>query len=210
MTKHRLEGKPSECIYCDRFPVPRRSPGGSFGNNIMRARRLIFTLTLICVALMSGVFVWANWPEHRLAPGVRADSILVLKSERQLELYASGKLLKRYAVSLGRRPVGPKEREGDKRTPEGLYVVAAHKADSSFHRALRISYPSESDRKSAEKRGEPPGGDIMIHGIRNGLGFIGKLQRFRDWTSGCVALTNPEIEKIYAAVADGTPIEIRP
>jgi murein L,D-transpeptidase YafK len=113
-------------------------------------------------------------------------------------------------VSLGRHPVGPKEREGDKRTPEGLYLVESHKLNSSFHRALKVSYPSAADRIAAEKRGQPPGSDIMVHGIRNGLGLIGRLERLRDWTSGCIAVTNPEIEEIYRAVPDGTPIEIRP
>jgi murein L,D-transpeptidase YafK len=111
---------------------------------------------------------------------------------------------------LGRNPVGPKLREGDKRTPEGLYAIESHNPRSSFHRALKVSYPSAADRIAAAKRGVAPGGDIMIHGIRNGLGFIGRLQRRLDWTAGCIAVTNPEIEEIYRAVPDGTPIEIRP
>jgi murein L,D-transpeptidase YafK len=134
----------------------------------------------------------------------------VLKSKRQLELHANGKLLRTYVVSLGRHPVGPKQREGDKRTPEGLYVIESHRPNSSFHKALKVSYPSAADRMEAEKRGEPPGSDIMVHGIRNYLGFIGRLQRLVDWTSGCMAVTNPEVEEIYRVVPDGTPIEIRP
>lgn len=181
-----------------------------FGHMLMRMRRLTFRLSLVCIAMLIGLLAWANWPEHPIAPGVRADRIVVLKAKRQLMLYANGKVLKTYDVSLGRHPMGPKQREGDKRTPEGVYFIEAHKAESSFHRALRISYPSVADRNAAEKRNEPPGGDIMIHGIRNGLGFIGRLQRCVDWTSGCIAVTDPEIEEIYRAVADGTPIEIRP
>jgi len=119
-------------------------------------------------------------------------------------------LLKTYVVSLGRHPVGPKEREGDKRTPEGLYTIESHNPRSSFHRALKVSYPSAADRLAAEKRGVAPGGDIMIHGLRNGLGLIGRLQRGLDWTAGCIAVTNPEIEEICRVVPDGTPIEIRP
>src|SRR4051812_12128934 len=115
----------------------------------MKTRHLIFTVSVICLAMLIGLFAWANWPEHSIATGVVADRILVLKSKRQLELYARGQLLKTYQVSLGRHPQGPKEREGDKRTPEGVYFIEAHKADSSFHRALKISYPSEADRNAA-------------------------------------------------------------
>jgi murein L,D-transpeptidase YafK len=165
---------------------------------------------VVCAAAMTGLVVWANWPGEALADGAIADRIVVWKSKRQLDLYAHGKLLKSYAVSLGRNPVGPKEREGDKRTPEGLYAIESHNPRSSFHKALKVSYPSAADRAAAAKRGVAPGGDIMIHGIRNGLGLMGRLQRRRDWTAGCMAVTNPEIEEIYRAVPDGTPVEIRP
>jgi murein L,D-transpeptidase YafK len=170
------------------------------------------TLRIFCVValLVAALLLWANWQGPSTAPGVLADRIVVLKSSRQLELFANGKLLKSYKVSLGSNPIGPKQREGDKRTPEGLYAIESHKARSSFHKALKVSYPSAADRMTAEKRGEPPGGDIMIHGIRNGLGWIGRLQRCRDWTSGCISVTNPEIEEIYRIVPDGTPVEIRP
>ena len=89
-------------------------------------------------------------------------------------------------------------------------MIESHWPNSSFHKALKVSYPSGTDRMAAEKRGEPPGGDIMVHGIRNGLGLIGRLQPLVDWTAGCMAVTNPEIEEIYRAVRDDTPIEIRP
>ena len=173
-------------------------------------RRSIVRIAIVCVAALAALLVWANWPPYSLPPGAVADRIVVLKSKRQLELHANGSVLKTYTVSLGRHPVGPKEREGDKRTPEGLYVIEAHKPQSSFHKALRVSYPSAVDRKAAEKLGQPPGGDIMVHGIRNGLGLIGRFQRLVDWTAGCIALTNPDIEEIYRCVPDGTPIEIRP
>jgi murein L,D-transpeptidase YafK len=173
-------------------------------------RRHKVRITVACVLALTALLVWANWPGHSIADGVLANRIVVLKSKRQLELYANGKLLKNYTVTLGRRPVGPKQREGDKRTPEGLYAIESHRPRSSFHRALKVSYPSVADRMAAEQRGEPPGGDIMIHGIRNGLGLVGRLQRCLDWTAGCIAVTNPEIEEIYRVVPDGTPIEIRP
>ena len=174
-------------------------------------RRYLLKLGLAGAAGLTALLVWANWPlSDPLAPGVVADRILVLKSQRQLQLYAKGKLLKTYTISLGRHPVGPKEREGDKRTPEGLYAVAFHKPDSSCHIALRTSYPSPAERAAAAKRGVQPGGDIMIHGLRNGLGLLGRCHRWMDWTAGCMALTNPEAEEVYRVVTDGTPIEIRP
>ena len=173
-------------------------------------RRYTFRIAVGCVPVLMALFAWANWPGKSIPNGVVADRVVVVKSKRQLELYANGRLLRMYAVSLGRNPVGAKEREGDKRTPEGLYAIEMHKPSSSFHKALRVSYPSAADRVAAEKRGVAPGGDIMIHGLRNGLGFIGRLHRRVDWTAGCIAVTNPEIDEIYRAVPDGTPIEIRP
>ena len=159
---------------------------------------------------MTALLVWANWSGETLADGATADRVVVWKAKRQLELYSHNKLLKSYAVSLGRKPVGPKLQEGDKRTPEGLYAIESHNPRSSFHRALKVSYPSAADRLAAAKRGAAPGGDIMIHGMRNGLGLIGRLHRRLDWTAGCIAVTNPEIEEIYRAVPDGTLIDIHP
>jgi murein L,D-transpeptidase YafK len=175
-----------------------------------KMRKAVVRIAVVCVVAMTVLLVWANWPGDSLADGTRADRIVVLKSKRQLELYANGKLLKSYVVSLGRHPEGLKQQEGDKRTPEGLYAVELHKPLSSFHRAIKVSYPSPADRIAAAKRGVSPGGDIMIHGMRNGLGLLGRLHRRLDWTAGCVAVTNPEIDEIYRVVPDGTPIEIRP
>jgi len=165
-----------------------------------------FAVVLVFIAALA----WANWPAARVAEGVKADLVVVRKSARVLELYAANSLLKSYAVSLGDDPIGPKRAEGDGRTPEGAYVLDYRKADSSFHRALHISYPSASDAAHAQASGVSPGGLIMLHGLPNGLGFVGRLHRFFDWTDGCVAVTNPEIEEIWAAVADGTQIRIEP
>lgn len=173
-------------------------------------RRFIIVFGIVCVVVLATLLGYANWPGTALPPDALADRIVVLKFKRQLELHANGKVLKCYVISLGRHPVGPKQREGDKRTPEGIYAIESHRANSSFHKALKVSYPSPADRAAAEKRGEAPGSDIMVHGIRNGLGFIGRFQRLVDWTSGCMSVTNPEIEEIFRAVRDGTPIEIRP
>ena len=127
-----------------------------------------------------------------------------------LYLISNDQVLKKYKVALGSHPRGMKTREGDGRTPEGKYVIDGKNIKSSYHRSLHISYPSAQDFKDAQSAGVQPGGDIMIHGIRNGLGWIGPLHRLFDWTKGCIALTNSEIEEIWALVADGTPIEINP
>jgi murein L,D-transpeptidase YafK len=173
-------------------------------------RHYIVGFAAVCAVAIIALLVWANWPGGSIASGAVVDRMVVWKSKRQLELYEKGKRLKSYAVSLGRNPIGPKRQEGDQRTPEGLYSIELHNPHSSFHKALKVSYPSAADRLAAAKRGVAPGGDIMVHGIRNGLGFIGRLQRQLDWTAGCIAVTNPEIEEIYRVVPDGTPIEIRP
>jgi murein L,D-transpeptidase YafK len=112
--------------------------------------------------------------------------------------------------SSRRRRAGYKQREGDGRTPEGRYAIDFKNPRSRFHLALRISYPDASDRDSARRRGVPPGGDIMIHGLPNGLGWLGKYHLWRDWTDGCIAVTNGQIEEIWASVDVGTPVEIRP
>ncbi len=132
------------------------------------------------------------------------------KKAHRLSLFHGSKVVKEYRVALGSSPIGPKEREGDHRTPEVNYVIDFHKPDSDYHRALHISYPSAADILRAERAGVSPGGDIMIHGLPNGFGAIGDAHRMRDWTDGCIAVTDEEIEEIYAAVRDGTPIEIRP
>lgn len=141
---------------------------------------------------------------------VRADRIVVLKSARQLQLWSHGRMVKSYRVALGLHPVGHKEREGDGRTPEGVYTVVRHNPKSQFHLSLRLSYPNDADRSRAMQFGVSPGGDIRIHGLPNGYGWVGAAHTTRDWTAGCIAVTNTQIEEIYRAVPDGTPIEIRP
>lgn len=163
----------------------------------------------MAIAAIVGTVAYAHFPEHDLAVGTLADRIVVLKSERKLILMNGDRPLKEYRIALGRDPVGPKTAEGDGRTPEGHYVIDYRKADSSFHRALHISYPSAADTAQAGARGVNPGGLIMVHGIRNGLGLMGRLHRIADWTNGCIAVTNAEIEEIWRTVPDGTPIEIR-
>ncbi|WP_263367799.1 L,D-transpeptidase family protein [Edaphobacter bradus] len=137
-----------------------------------------------------------------------ADKVLVLKGERKLLLIKGDEVLKTYSVSLGGSPVGPKTRQGDSRTPEGKYLLDRHNAKSQFHRSIHISYPNAEDLARARQLGVPPGGDLFIHGLPND--FDGPSQQLGDWTDGCIAVTNAEMDEIWRAVADGTPIEIKP
>lgn len=137
------------------------------------------------------------------------DYALVEKKNRNLYLYSKGRMLKQYKIALGFSPLGNKEKEGDGKTPEGKYYIISKNPKSTYHLSLRISYPSEDDTLVAMSRGLKPGSDIMIHGIRKGLGWIGGYHRLLDWTRGCIALTNREIEEIYFAVPIGTTIEIK-
>ena len=139
-----------------------------------------------------------------------ADQIVVRKAKRELLLLREGKPLRRYKIALGRTPVGPKRRQGDGKTPEGGYTIVGRNNRSSYYRSLRISYPSAEDILRARRAGVSPGGDIMIHGLPNGLGKLGAAHRERDWTEGCIAVTNEEIEEIWRLVPDGTPIRIEP
>jgi len=140
----------------------------------------------------------------------KADSVLILKKDHVLELLAGGKVIRTYSVALGQGGLAPKEREGDGRTPEGHYVIDMRNADSHYHLALHVSYPNAEDRKRAARMGVAPGGAIMIHGLPKGQGWIGAAQRLHDWTLGCIAVTDPEIEEIWKLVPTGTPVEIRP
>lgn len=139
-----------------------------------------------------------------------ADRVIVHKSTRRMDLMHAGKILKTYKIALGGDPLGPKRRQGDHKTPEGVYVIDGRNAHSRFHLALHISYPNAGDRERARKLGVPPGGDVFIHGLPNGYGFIGATHRVHDWTDGCVAVTDREIEEIWKLVDIGTPVEILP
>ena len=127
-----------------------------------------------------------------------------------MTLYRSGKVLKTYKVALGSEPVGPKTRAGDHRTPEGKYILDFRNSHSKFHLSIHISYPNAADGAQAKKLGVAPGGSIMIHGLPRAFAFLGSLHRERDWTDGCIAVTNEEMDEIWRAVPNGTPIEIKP
>jgi murein L,D-transpeptidase YafK len=132
-----------------------------------------------------------------------------MKSAHTLTLMKGTLELRTYKIAIGRNPVGAKTQRGDHKTPEGEYVIDAMKSSSRFHRALHLSYPNVADRDRAQAAGVNPGGDVEIHGIQNGLGWIGSLHRSIDWTDGCIAVTDDEIEDIWKRVGVGTA-EIRP
>lgn len=156
------------------------------------------------------VALWAHLPRWPLPADARADQVLLLKHERRLLLLQDGTVLREYRVALGPQPRGHKQREGDGRTPEGFYRLDWRNPRSRFHLSLHVSYPDANDEASARTAGHPAGGAIMIHGLRNGSGWLGRLHRLSDWTQGCIAVTNTEIAEIWRVVADGTPIELRP
>jgi murein L,D-transpeptidase YafK len=162
-------------------------------------------LTLLAVST-----VCAGVVAQSTAKPLHADRVLVLKKERTLQLLSQGKVIKTYKVALGGDPVGPKTQQGDHKTPEGVYVLDSRSAHSQFHKSIHISYPNATDRAAARRKGVSPGGDVFVHGLPNGYGWVGAAHRARDWTDGCIAVTNEEIEEIWTAVPDGTPIEIRP
>lgn len=140
----------------------------------------------------------------------KIDLVRVDKSERRMELLSGGKLLRQFSIALGDNPIGHKQQEGDERTPEGRYLLDYRKPDSAYHRSIHISYPDARDIESARQRGVSPGGAIMIHGQRNGWGWAAPLMQRRDWTDGCIALSDADMDVVWELVGLGTAIEIVP
>ena len=136
------------------------------------------------------------------------DLIRVDKSDHLMTVYRDGRPVREFRVAIGRGDPGPKQQQGDGRVPEGSYLITAHNPNSAFHLSLRIGYPTAEQVAAAAKRGVNPGGDIMIHGLPNDRGWIGSRHTSVDWTDGCVAVTNREMDWLYKAVKDGTPVEI--
>ncbi len=165
---------------------------------------------LVAAVLVFSLHFYAHHVWNSVPTGTTIDRIVVEKSARSLSIFVNDKKLKSYRVALGRNPVGPKEQEGDMKTPEGIYTIDWRNPESDYHLSLHVSYPSDEDNARAAERGVNAGFDIMIHGITNGGGWIGAFHRLHDWTAGCIALTDEEIEELYRVTPDGTPIEIRP
>jgi murein L,D-transpeptidase YafK len=158
----------------------------------------------LLIVLAAGLYCLAA------AATVQADKIVILKSARTMTLLSGAKTLRTYKIALGSVPVGPKRVEGDHKTPEGDYRIDAKNSHSQFHLSLHISYPSAADQERARAIGARPGGAIMIHGLARPFAYLGSLHRQTDWTDGCVAVTNAEIDEIWKLVPVGTKVEIRP
>jgi len=165
----------------------------------------IFLLFLL-LALAAGP-AWSSAPMRDPGP---IDEILVKKGERRMMLMQNGEPVRHYRISLGRNPEGHKLYYGDKRTPEGRYTLNGRNPNSDFYKSISISYPNSEDRRKAEAWGMDPGGSIMIHGLPNDAGEWAFAFPGLDWTKGCIAVTNEEMDEIWQLVEDGTPIEIRP
>jgi murein L,D-transpeptidase YafK len=164
----------------------------------MRSLLAVGIVAVLCASVPN----WAG--DERVA-----DHILIVKSTRTLTLLNHGQVLKTYKVALGGDPVGPKDKAGDKKTPEGEYIIDSKNPHSRFHLALHISYPNNDDRERARKLGVSPGGGVEIHELESKYAWVGSLQRQVNWTAGCIAVTNPEIDEIWPLVPVGTPVEIR-
>ncbi len=141
---------------------------------------------------------------------VKADRIVIEKAKRKMILLHNNIVIREYEIALGRDPISKKSIKGDNKTPEGIYVIDKRNAKSLYHLSLHISYPDKEDLEVAKQNKIDPGGDIMIHGIRNGFGWIGRFHKLIDWTKGCIAVTNSEIEEIWNLAPNGTTVEIKP
>ncbi len=170
----------------------------------MDRKKLLISLWLLALS-----FHFCQTTTNRDSTTIQKVSLIVVnKSARTLSLVAGNQVLRTYRVSLGEDPVSPKEQEGDKRTPEGLYKIISKSETSSYYKNLGISYPSASDLERAKLARVNPGSDIKIHGLKNGYGFWGRMHRWIDWTNGCIAVTNAEMDEIYELVPLQTPIRI--
>ena len=147
---------------------------------------------------------------HAENRGVLVDRLVVYKHQRKLVLLSQGKQVKSYRVALGGDPIGPKMRRGDHRTPEGSYILDAQNPNSHYYKAFHISYPSRKDITAANELGVSPGSDIMLHGLPKAYAWVGKAHTLHDWTDGCVAVTDEEMDELWKLVRVGTPIEIKP
>jgi murein L,D-transpeptidase YafK len=173
---------------------------------------------LFTLAVLPGCESTSSTPRHpktepRKIPkpvtAQKADRIVVEKGKRMLTAYAGKHVLASYKVALGRDPVGPKTCKGDYRTPEGHYKVIGKNPLSNYYRSLQLDYPNADDIANARKKGCHPGSNIVIHGLENGYDWVGRTHCSVDWTSGCVAVTNQEMDRLWQIIPVGTPVEIR-
>ena len=171
---------------------------------------IIIGLSLAAIVSISAIAYAKSTskPENPIPPSTAIDRVIVDKSDRILKLMSDGKVIRSYRIALGGSPTGHKQQEGDQRTPVGVYTLDYKNENSIAHRSIHISYPNTADKAYAKKLGVSAGGDIMIHGQMNGFGYLALFNQRRDWTDGCIAVTNDAMDEIMAAVKLGTPIEI--
>lgn len=168
----------------------------------MKLKVLLTSIIILILVLL------ANINFNRLSKNTKIDSLVVYKSERKLVAFLKGKLIKTYSIALGKSPVGAKQFQGDNKTPEGVYFINGKNAHSVAYKNLGISYPNSNDISNSKEK--PTGGDIKIHGLMNNFWFVGNFHRIFDWTNGCIAVNNWEMEELFNAVSVGVKIEIKP
>jgi len=171
-------------------------------------KRCVYAVLLILVLALIIMLGYYFSLEQRLPKQAKVDMILIEKNKRKMHVLSNGKMLNTYTISLGFRPKSKKQFEGDGKTPEGKYLIISKNANSIAHKSFGISYPNADDCKSAAKYRKPVGGNIMIHGLMNRFWYWGKFHRFIDWTGGCIALTNNEMDDLFKHVDVGCKIEI--
>jgi len=165
-----------------------------------------WSVAVLC--LLFSVFSHANTTPSLQSPAI--DKVLVVKSERKLQLLSRGQPLKSYRISLGKQPSGPKQQQGDMRTPEGFYWIDWRKTSDKYNLSMHISYPNARDLARAQQEGVAPGSMIMLHGTPVDEEYPEWFFHTLDWTEGCIALTNSDMREIWGVVKAGTLIEIRP
>ncbi len=174
-----------------------------FAHRYQAVSTMIVIIAVFAMALPAG----AQIPSLARYP---VDLVVVYKSERTLHLKSKGQIVRSYDIALGAEPEGHKLLEGDNRTPEGVYTLDWRNANSQFYRSMHISYPREDDQAAAHRRDVSPGGLIMIHGLPNGRQAGDMNHPLNDWTNGCIAVTNDQMDEIWSLVEDGTTIIIFP
>ena len=171
---------------------------------------LFFVVVLAAGAKTLGNSLFKSDLTAELPADLQFDRLVVDKQARLLTAYADGRAVREYRIALGWTPEGHKQMEGDGKTPEGLYFVDGKNPNSRYYKNLGVSYPNDADRAAAAALGVSPGGDIKIHGLPAGQGHLGAVHWMQDWTAGCIAVSNEEIDELYTRTSVGVPIEIRP
>lgn len=174
--------------------------------------KTLFLISIITVFVITAV-IYKNYQFQNIMANKTLgliDLIVIEKQKREMHIYYRGQLIKTYQIALGFSPIGHKEQEGDGKTPEGKYSIISKNPRSRYHLSLKISYPNDQDLENAKKKNVSAGNYIMIHGLGKSYSYLGKDHINHDWTEGCIAVTNEEIEEIYPSIEIGTPIEIWP